>query len=203
IHVADVQTEMEEFPEGSAFARELGFRTALSVPLLREGVAIGTIMLRRTEVQPFTDSQIALLQTFADQAVIAIENVRLFKELEARNRDLTRALDRETATSEILRVISSSPTDLQPVFDAILANAVRLLSAYSGVLTRIAGDQIVLAALTSSDDAGDAATRALFPQALQSELSKAGQWDKMAAGDAHAIRERAPLNIADAHTDPR
>src|SRR5262245_7949231 len=159
IHVADVQTEREEFPEGSAFARELGFRTALSVPLLREGVAIGTIMLRRTEVQPFTDSQIALLQTFADQAVIAIENVRLFKELEARNRDLTRALDRETATSEILRVISSSPTDLQPVFDAILANAVRLLSAYSGVLTRIAGDQIVLAALTSSDDAGDAATR--------------------------------------------
>src|SRR5262249_47401215 len=65
------------------------------------------------------------------------------------------------------------------------------------------GDQIVLAALTSSDDAGDAATRALFPQALQSELSKAGQWDKMAAGYAHAIRERAPLNIADAHTDPR
>src|SRR5262249_12116417 len=116
---------------------------------------------------------------------------------------LTRALDRETATSEILRVISSSPTDLQPVFDAILANAVRLLSAYSGVLTRIAGDQIVLAALTSSDDAGDAATRALFPQALHSALSKAGQWDKMAAGYAHAIRERAPLNIADAHTDPR
>ncbi len=175
----------------------------LATPLLREGVAIGVIMIRRMEVRPFSDNQIALLQTFADQAVIAIENVRLFKELEARNRELTTALDKQTATSDILRVISRSQTDVQPVFDAILASAVRLLGAYSGVLTRIAGDQIVLAALTSSDDAGDAATRALFPQSLQPELSKVGQWDKMAAGYAQTIRERAPLNIADAHTDPR
>ncbi len=111
-------------------------------------------------------SQIALLQTFADQAVIAIENVRLFTELQASNRELTTALDTQTATSDILRVISRSQTDVQPVFDAIVASAVRLLGAYSGALTRLAGDQIELAALTSTDDAGDAALRARFPQPL-------------------------------------
>jgi two-component system, NtrC family, sensor kinase len=203
IHIADMRTERDEFPESSENARRQGFRTILVVPLMREGAAIGVIAILRTEAQLFTDRQVALLQTFADQAVIAIENVRLFTELQARNHELTTALDKQTATSDILRVISRSQTDVQPVFDAILASAVRLLGAYSGVLTRIAGDQIVLAALTSSDDAGDAATRALFPQSLQSELSKAGQWDKMAAGYAQTIRARAPLNIADAHTDPR
>src|SRR5262249_48928694 len=201
--IADVQNEVQEFPEGAASARRYGHRTALIVPLLREGVAIGTISLRRAEVRLFSERQVALLQTFADQAVIAIENVRLFTELQASNRELTTALDKQTATSDILRVISQSQTDVQPVFDAILASAVRLLAAYSGVLTRIVGDQIVLAALTRTDGAGDAATRALFPQALQSELSKTGQWDKMAAGYAQVIRERAPLNIADVHTDPR
>src|SRR5262249_44598804 len=149
---------MEEYPEAN---RE--FPTVLAAPLVREGAAVGAIVMRRRQVKPFTDKQIALLQTFADQAVIAIENVRLFTELQASNRELRTALDTQTATSDILGVISRSQTDVQPVFDAILASAVRLLGAYSGVLTRIAGDQIVLAALTSSDDAGDAATRALFP----------------------------------------
>jgi len=175
VHVADIQTETDEFPEGSEIARRQGFRTNLCVPLMREGEALGAIALRRTEVRLFTEQQVALLETFADQAVIAIENARLFTELQASNRELRTALDTQTATSEILGVISRSQTDVQPVFDAILGSAVRLLGAYSGVLTRIAGDQIVLAALTSSDDAGDAATRALFSQALQSELSKAGQ----------------------------
>jgi two-component system NtrC family sensor kinase len=115
VHVADVQTEGDEFPQSSQSARQLGFRTILCVPLMREGVAIGSFSLRRTEVQLFTDRQVALLETFADQAVIAIENVRLFKELEARNADLTEALDQQTATAEILRVISGSPTDVQPV----------------------------------------------------------------------------------------
>ena len=95
--------------------------------------------------------------------------MRLFTELQASNRELTTALDTQTATSDILRVISRSQTDVQPVFDAIVASAVRLLGAYSGALTRIAGDQIELAALTSTDDAGDAALRALFPQSLHSE----------------------------------
>src|SRR5262249_30898718 len=119
IHVADLLVETEEFPEGSADARELGHRTILSVPLLPEGAAIGVIPLRRTEVHPFTDKQVAPLKTFADQAVIAIENVRLFKELEERNRDLTEALEQQTATAEILRVISSSPTSVEAVFDTI------------------------------------------------------------------------------------
>src|SRR6266436_6648666 len=92
IHVADLPAETAEFPEAAANARRLGFRAILSVPLVREVVTIGAIQLRRPEAAPFTDKQVSLLQTFADQAVIAIENVRLFKELEARNRDLTEAL---------------------------------------------------------------------------------------------------------------
>jgi GAF domain-containing protein len=100
-----------------------------------------------------------VLKTFADQAVIAIENVRLFTELQTSNRELTTALDTQTATSDILRVISRSQTDAQPVFDAIGQSAVRLLGAYSGTLTKIASDQIELAALTSTDAAGDAALR--------------------------------------------
>ena len=84
-HIRDLQTEVDEFPEGSALARERGHRTTLSVPLLRENVAIGNIQVRRDEVRPFSEPQINLLQTFADQAVIAIENVRLFHELQATN----------------------------------------------------------------------------------------------------------------------
>ena len=179
--------------ERRAVATRSGYRThAGRADAPRTATRSGSITVARRGGGPFTDSQIELLQTFADQAVIAIENVRLFTELQASNRELTTALDTQTATSDILRVISRSQTDVQPVFDAIVASAVRLLGAYSGALTRIAGDQIELAALTSTDDAGDAALRALFPQSLQSEGTH-----------AQAIRDRAPLNIADAQTDPR
>jgi two-component system, NtrC family, sensor kinase len=192
LHIVDLQSETDEFPRGSEIARQHGTRAQLSVPLMREGVAIGTISLRRAEARLFTDRQVALLQIFADQAVIAIENVRLFKELRASNSELKTALDKQTATSDILRVISRSQTDVQPVFDTILASAVRLLQGYSGVVTRVAGDQLDLAALTRTTDAGDAAVRALYPERLDSQ-----------ATHVRATRNRAPLNIADAQSDPQ
>src|SRR5262249_15415022 len=155
VHVADLLAT-EDFPVGRDLARAIGYRTVLIVPLLREGAAIGAIGIRRTEVRPFTDSEMALLQTFADQAVIAIENVRLFKELQTSNRDLTTALDKQTATSDILRVISRSQTDVQPVFDTILSSAIRLMGAQAGALTRVSGDHLDLAAFRSTNDEGAA-----------------------------------------------
>ena len=132
-----------EFPEATPHTnRKSAGGRSLATPLLREEIPIGAIHIRRMEVRPFTDKQIKLLETFADQAVIAIENVRLFKELQDRNRQLTEALEQQTATSEILRVISSSPTDLQPVFQTILDNAVRLCEAQNGALFRFDGETL-------------------------------------------------------------
>src|SRR5262249_5740009 len=132
-----------------------GDRTTLATPMLREGIPIGAILIRRSEVRPFSDKQIALLETFADQAVIAIENVRLFKELEERNRDLTEALEQQTATSEILRVIASSPTDIQPVFDSIARSAARLCEAFDVMVLRVDGKVLRLVAHHGPIPAGD------------------------------------------------
>jgi GAF domain-containing protein len=143
IHIHDLQPVREkEFPD----ARGRGIRTVLAIPLLREGVPIGAVGIRRLEVRPFSDKQIALLKTFADQAVIAIENVRLFQELQARNRDLAEALEHQTATGEVLRVMSSSPTDLQPVYETILSNVTRLCEANIAALFLYDGEVLSTAA---------------------------------------------------------
>jgi signal transduction histidine kinase len=136
IHIHDSLDEQarQDYPDALEIRRQLGIRTMLAAPLLREGIAVGAIGIRRLQVRPFSDKQIKLLETFAAQAVIAIENVRLFKELQARNAEITESLEQQTATAEILRVISSSPTDIQPVFDAILENATRLCDGHLGLL---------------------------------------------------------------------
>ena len=127
VHIDDLAAESEaEFPQGLNMQRRIGHRTTLAVPLLREGEAIGAIAVWRMEVRPFADKQRKLLQTFADQAVIAIENVRLFNETQE-------ALERQTATADVLQVISNRPTDVQPVFDAIAERAARLTGADSRV----------------------------------------------------------------------
>jgi GAF domain-containing protein/CheY-like chemotaxis protein len=138
VHVPDVLADPEH---ALVEQRRIGrYRTVLGVPLMREGEAIGLIRLTRSEVQPFTDRQIELATTFADQAVIAIENLRLFEAEQQRTRELAEALEQQTATSEVLHVISSSPGELQPVFSAMLANATRLCEASFGNLLLYDGD---------------------------------------------------------------
>jgi two-component system, NtrC family, sensor kinase len=132
IHIADVKAD----PEYTMLEaqRRGDFRTILCVPMLRESVPIGVLALHRSEVRPFTDKQIELVTIFADQAAIAIENVRLFDEVQARTRELSESLEQQTATSEVLKVISSSPGELEPVFNAMLANATRICEAMFGGL---------------------------------------------------------------------
>jgi signal transduction histidine kinase len=144
IHIHDVQAD----PEYSFGAKDVeAFRTVLTVPMLKGDELLGVILTYRLEVKPFTDTQIALVETFADQAVIAIENVRLFDEVQARTRELSEALEQQTATSEVLGVISSSPGELQPVFQAMLENATRICEAKFGTLWLRHGDGMRAAAL--------------------------------------------------------
>jgi len=139
VHIPDVKADSEyTFLE----ARRLGnYRTALGVPMLREGVSIGVLSLTRIEVRPFTAKQIELVATFADQAAIAIENARLLGELRRRTDDLIESLEQQTATSEVLRVISSSPGELEPVFEVMLQNAVRICGAKFGNLLLCENDR--------------------------------------------------------------
>ena len=140
IHVHDLQAEEREYPLGYEIAKRYGHRTALGIPLMRDGSAIGCIFLRHTVIRPFTDRQIDLLKTFADQAVIAIENTRLFEEVQARTKELQDSLDRQTATSEVLGVISRSPNEVQPVLDTIAATAQTLCQAERAIVWRLEGE---------------------------------------------------------------
>jgi GAF domain-containing protein len=144
VHIPDVQTDPEYTMVD--ISRRTGYHTILGLPLLREGNPIGVVILGRTAIRPFTEKQIELATTFADQAVIAIENVRLFDEAQAQKREVTEALEHQTATSEILNVISRSPTNVQPVFDAIVESAARLCEATFSVVWRYDGDQLHYAA---------------------------------------------------------
>jgi class 3 adenylate cyclase/putative methionine-R-sulfoxide reductase with GAF domain len=136
IHLVDAQAESEEFPEGSAIARRTGYRAIIAVPLMREGYAIGTIAVRRVEAKLFSDKEVELLTNFAAEAVIAIENARLLNELRQRTADLGESLEQQTATFEVLKVISSSPGELEPVFRAILEKATRICRTKIGILFR-------------------------------------------------------------------
>ena len=144
VHIPDVLADPEyKLSEGQKVG---GYRTLLGVPMFREGVLVGVFALQRLEFKSFTDQQIALVEIFADQATIAIENVRLFRELEARNADLTEALEQQTATAEILRLISSSPTDLQPVMEAVAEHATRVCGATDSSIFRLEGGHLHLVA---------------------------------------------------------
>ena len=152
IHIADVLADPDfTWKEGQRLG---GFRTVLGVPMLREGVAVGVLALTRSAVRPFSDEQIALVENFAAQAIIAIENARLLNELHQRTTDLTErtadlteALEQQTATSDVLKVISGSPGDLQPVFDTMLANATRLCEATHGHVWTFDGEQMYAVAV--------------------------------------------------------
>jgi len=190
LHVPDFEAPGAA-PEGAtAIARMIGYRSALFTPMFRDGRGIGVILVGRREPGPFSEEEIRLLGTFADQAVIAIENVRLFTELQTSNRDLTTALDTQTATADILRVISGSRTDVQPVFDAIVLNAVRLCDGLFSALWQYDGELVhQVAQHNYTPEAREAAQR-VFP----TPPAGVGMLGR-------AIVERAVIHVPDAEAD--
>jgi signal transduction histidine kinase len=181
VHIPDALADPEyDWRE----SRQTGFRSMLAVPLLRENVPFGALALWRHEVRPFTERQIQLLETFADQAMIAIENARLFEELQQRNAALTEALEQQTATSEILRVISSSPTDLQPMLDAIVESAARLCTTEFALLFRLEDGALRVVATYGTSIPGLAVGQAI-------PFNRQG-------GTGRAVLERRLIHIHDA-----
>ena len=186
-------------PESARQAgRILGFRSLISIPMLREGEAIGAISVTRQEPGRFSDAEVALLQTFADQAVIAIENVRLFTELQEKNHALTaahaqvsQALEQQTATSEVLRIISSSPTDVRPVFDAIARSAAALCSADGAAVFTVVGEELHVSAVYSFAPEQIEALRRAYPQPIA-----------QGGAASRAVRNSVIVNIADVTLDP-
>ena len=187
IHVIDRATE----PHTSPSVRHAGARSSIAVPMLKENELIGAFFIYRTEVRPFTDKQIELVKNFAAQAVIAIENTRLLNELRQRTDDLSESLEQQTATSEVLRVISSSPTNVQPVFDAIAESAVRLCGGQFCFVVRFDGKVMDFASSSGLSAEGLQAFRRLLPQPASEDTAS-----------GHAILRRAVVEIADVEPDP-
>jgi GAF domain-containing protein len=190
VHVAELQDAADDFAHGQELAIKHGHHTTLAVPLIREGRALGCILVRRTEVRPFEQKHIALLTTFADQAAIAIENVRLFETEQQRTRELSDSLEQQTATSDVLKVISSSPGELKPVFDAMLANAVHICGASFGVLFRLDDGEWRAAAMFGVPPA--------FAEFWQRGPQRAGP--RTALG--RVAETRQTVHIADVTTEP-
>jgi GAF domain-containing protein/DNA-binding response OmpR family regulator len=184
-HFSDTEVDWAELPALRDVARKRGFRSLLTTPLMRAGSAIGLISITRSEPKPFSPAHIALAQSFADQAVIAIENARLFNETQE-------ALARQTATSDVLQVISESPTDVQPVFDIIAERAAVLTQSRFGLVIRFDGEALHLASMHGSDPAAVNLARQAWPQRLADST----------AVSARAIRERRVLNVADTQHMP-
>jgi signal transduction histidine kinase len=189
--VVEIEDTLSDPEYQQQVAAMSGWRSMLAVPMLRERVPIGAIVIQRAEAGSFPEAQIALIQTFADQAVIAIENVRLFKELETRNAELAETLTRQTATGEVLRAISRAQIDAQPVFDIIAASALRLCNAGYGQVALYDGEWLHLVALDNVNPEGVEALRHRFPL-------RADQGSAM----GRAIQTRTVAQIPDVVEDP-
>jgi GAF domain-containing protein len=174
VHIADLRTN-PAYLEGSPGIVTLsdigGARTLVTVPMLKDAQLVGTIGVYRQEIRPFTDKQIELLSNFAKQAVIAIENTRLLRELRERTDDLSESLEQQTATSEVLQVISSSPGELEPVFDSMLAIATRICGANFGVMNLWDGSNFTIAGDYNLPPAFVASRQRAFPPHPESALA--------------------------------
>src|SRR6516165_5446515 len=187
VHIADLAADPEY--TGPTISLTMGkTRTVLGVPLLRDGLVMGTLTLLRQRVEPFSERQIEVVQTFADQAVIAIDNARLFEEVQAKTRDLEESLQQQTATSEVLQVISSSPGDLAPVFDKMLENATRVCGAEFGSMYLVEDDSLRQAALYN------------VPAALAAARSNKVFRPHPLGTIATAIRTKQAVQVADVRT---
>jgi two-component system, NtrC family, sensor kinase len=189
VHVADVNAD-PDYP-GTAAQALGGVRTVLSVPLVRENEPIGAFTVSRTHVEPFSESHVALIKIFADQAVIAIENVRLFEEVQAKTRDLEESLQQQTATAGVLKVISRSTFDLQTVLDTLVESAARLCEADIGHIAR-------------PNEAGYFQTQAHWgwTAELTEEMKRIPFKPGRASVTGRALQERRTVQILDAQTDP-
>jgi class 3 adenylate cyclase/putative methionine-R-sulfoxide reductase with GAF domain len=191
LHINDILKD----PDGTTnpASKYGGARTFLGVPMVKDGDVIGAIIIFRQEVRPFTEKQIELVKNFADQAVIAIENTRLLNELRQRTDDLSESLEQQTATADVLMVISSSPGELQPVFETIASRSVNLCGATYGIVFRFDGEMISVVAHHNLDQPAMDALNRMYPMRPDRESQLMGQ----------VIMERSILHIRDVAAEPR